>query len=118
VATALGTTGTDRAIVAYDGSFAAAPLTFYLPASVDLEPASPARIDELDVIGHSAQAVSTRLPAGVRLISSRVVDSYRVARFSLAGGWQATGSAIDRRAGTLVGPGLPGAAVLLQKPSA
>ena len=111
-----------RAIVAYDGVFAAAPLSVYLPGVPWSGPgliqtAAPMTVSEVDVVGSAAQRVG-RLPAGVRLISSHDVDGYRVVRFGLARPWTLSPEAIGIRATTLLGPSPGGASVMVQRPSA
>lgn len=114
VASALGPQVRVRAIVAYDGAFAQAPLTFYLPG-VRLASAAPrAPVSELDVIGSNWQSSPARLPGGVRLLSSRAVDGYLVKRFALPGPLALTSAQLAARAGTLLGPATAGPSVLVQ----
>ena len=123
VATALGPRPhTQRAIVAYSGVFAAAPLSVYLPGVPWSGPGltqtqSPVRVSEVDVVGSAAQRVGTP-SAGIRLLSSRVVDGYRVVRFSLARPWILSPEAIAARAPALLGPSSGGASVMVQRPAA
>jgi uncharacterized membrane protein len=119
VAAALGHTRVQRAIVAYDGTFATAPLSIYLPrvpwSGPGLAPLpSAVRVGELDIVGNTDQQLS-RLPAGVRLIGSRAIDGYRVVRFALAAPLTASPNAIGARAASLLGPGPPAPAVMIQQ---
>ncbi len=118
VAAALGTPSSERAIVAYDGSFAADPLTFYMPGIPWTQPSGPVRVGEIDVVGSVWQRRPGKLPAGVRLIGSRDVDGYKADRFALSAPERLTAAQLARRAGMLLGPSVPGAAVLIQRPSA
>jgi hypothetical protein len=121
VAAALGTAHGTRAIVAYPGQFATAPLSLYLhgtpwtgagaPPGIG---AGPVTISELDIVGNTAETLS-RMPAGVRLISSRAVDNYRVVRLALDTPWHTDGAEIGARALTLLGPAPPGPAVMIQR---
>jgi 4-amino-4-deoxy-L-arabinose transferase-like glycosyltransferase len=119
VARALGQPSGPRAIVAYDGSFAAVPLTLYLHG-VPLSNSSAAAVsvDEIDVVGSPYQTTSKHLPTGTRLLSSRQVDSYLVQRFELASALALTPAEIGARARTLLGPAPPAPAVLIQRSSA
>ena len=122
VASALGAASTQRAIVAYDGMSATDPLATYLPgipwtkASNEL-----VSVGEVDVIGYRWQTVPRHLPRGVRLTASRTVNDYVVDRFSIdpaaRGAWRSAPTEIGSRAGSLLGPGLPEPAVLVQTPS-
>jgi len=123
VAAALGRPSATRAIVAYDGVFAAAPLSVYLTgvpwAGPGMAPQAPApvRVSEVDVVGSVYDSLS-RLPAGVRLIGRRAVDSYEVDRFALAAPWDMAPAAIGARAAQLLSPEPPRARVLIQPPPA
>ena len=119
VAAALGHAPGQRAIVAYDGGFAAGPLAIYLPR-VPWSQGSGATVDvgEVDVIGSTAQKRADPLPPGTRLISSQAVDSYLVQRFSVSPAWHLTPAALGARAGALLGPAPPRPAVLIQRPPA
>jgi mannosyltransferase len=117
VAAALGSPSGTRAIVAYDGKFAEAPLNFYLRGS-SVASDAPIRLDEVDVVGSSLQTPSRGLPPGVRLIGTRTIDSYRVARFAVPAGWRLDPAQLAARAGSLLGPAPAQAAVLIQGPSA
>ena len=123
VAAALGRADSQRAIVAYDGTFATAPLAIYLPGVPWTGPGqvpqvsdAPVTVREVDVVGSSYDAFP-RLPGDVTLISKRVVDGNQVARFRLTRPWTLSPSAIGARAQTLLGPAPPGPAVLIQRPS-
>jgi hypothetical protein len=121
VAAALGPARGTRAIAAYDGTFATAPLAVTMPGvawtGANQTPQvsqAPVTVSEVDVVGDVGQSVS-RLPAGVRLLSSRRVDSYLVYRFALSRPWRAiTPQDIAQRASTLVGPAPGVPAVLIQ----
>jgi len=116
VAAALGTASGPRAIVAYDGVDGAWPLEVYLPRipwSQQIE--HPVSVREVDVVGSTWQTPAARLPPGTQLLSSRVVDQFRVERFTLTPGWTLTPDAIGARAARLLGPAPPGPAVLLQR---
>ena len=52
---------------------------------------------------------------GARLISRRAVDGYLVARFALASPWHLSPSELAVRAQSLLGPGSPSPAVLVQQ---
>jgi hypothetical protein len=92
VAALLGSAHGTRAIVAYDGTYATAPLALYLPGvkwsgsgeDPDSDPGAPVTVTEVDVVGNTAQRVARGLPAGFRLISSRTLDGNLVARFALS----------------------------------
>ncbi len=112
VAGLLGTPGGTRAIVAYDGTYATAPLALYLRGvqwsgsgeDPDSDPGTPVTVTEVDVIGNTAQHVSRHLKAGFRLISSRTIDGYLVARFSLAHPLRLSSYQATAIAPQLVGP--------------
>jgi len=121
VARALGSAGGPRAIVAYDGGFAAQPLWVFMRGTAWQQPLSDvATVGEVDVVGNSWQAPASRLPAGTRLISARTVDGFLVARFAVAPAWQRSLAAIGASAGSLLAPAPVPAhpAVLLQRASA
>jgi Dolichyl-phosphate-mannose-protein mannosyltransferase len=110
-----------RAVAAFDGLFAAAPLALYLPGvrwtgtgQTPQTSQTPVRVSELDVVASVYDTVA-RLPAGLRLISHRVVDGYQVDRFALRPAWTLSRASIAARAETLFGPGLPIPAVLIQR---
>ncbi|MEO6859115.1 MAG: glycosyltransferase family 39 protein [Solirubrobacteraceae bacterium] len=111
-----------RAVAAFDGSFAAAPLALYLPGvrwtgtgQIPQTSLTPVRVSELDLVASVYDSLAPRLPAGVRLISHRVVDGYQVDRFALRPTWMMSRTSIAARAGTLFGPGLPIPVVLIQR---
>jgi mannosyltransferase len=117
VAGALGAATSKRAIVAYDGVDAAWPLSVYLPAIPWNPPVhSRSAIHELDIVGSSWQTRAQRLPRGVSLISSRVLDEFVVERFRISPAWRLTLGAIAARASRMLGPAPPGPAVLIQAP--
>jgi len=114
VAAALGRPTASRAVVVYDG-LATDPLATYLPGVPWTEPSAAVSVSEVDVVGSTWQRSATRLPAGARLIGSRVVDGFLVDRFATDPAWITTPSAIALRAASeLLGPEPPDAAVLVQ----
>jgi hypothetical protein len=119
VAAALGTPSVQRAIVAYDGGLATDPLLTYLPGAPWRQPgAVPLAVSEIDVVGSVWQAPAGSLPAGASLVASKQVDDFLVTRFRLAPGSRLTPAELSARAGELLPPGTPGAAVLIQRPVA
>jgi hypothetical protein len=122
VAAALGSPEGTRAIAAYDGTFATAPLAVTLPGVAWTGPdqtpqvgQAPVTVSELDVVGDVGQSARSHLPAGIRLRSSRQVDNYLVYRFALKRPWRAvTPLQIAARAAGLVGPSTGVPAVLVQ----
>lgn len=122
VAAALGRARGTRAIAAYDGTFATAPLAVTMPGVAWTGPdqtpqvgQTPVTVREVDVVGDLGQSVSAHLPAGVRLLSSRTVDNYLVYRFALRRPWTAvTPQQIGASATKLVGPASGVPAVLIQ----
>jgi mannosyltransferase len=115
VATALGAASGTRAIVAYDGSLATDPLATYLPRVPWTERSDGAvTVGELDVVGYRWQTIGRPLPAGTRLISSKTVDDFVVARFALERSRTLTRAQVAATAGSLLGPPVVGAAVLVQ----
>ena len=122
VAAALGRARGTRAIAAYDGTFATAPLAVIMPGVAWTGPdqtpqvgQTPVTVREVDVVGDLGQSVSAHLPAGVRLLSSRTVDNYLVYRFALRRPWTAvTPQQIGASATKLVGPASGVPAVLIQ----
>lgn len=125
VANALGVpTSATRAIVAYDGTFATAPLAIYLPGvawtgtgQIPQTSQAPVTVGEVDVVGSVWQRTADPLPAGTRLISSQDVDGYLVQRFSVTPAWRLPPALIGRRAPALLGPAPPGPGVLIQQRS-
>jgi mannosyltransferase len=119
VAAALGSSPAGgRAIVAYDGQFAADPLGIYLrgvPWSQGGD--GPVTIGEIDIVGHAWQAVARPLPPGVRLIATKRIDDFLVARFTFAPARRMTLAQIDGGAPSLLGPAPPSGVVLIQRPS-
>ena len=118
VARALGTATGSRAIVAYDGSFANDPLAVYLPGIPWTEPSNRAvtRVGEVDVVGYRWQTLGRPLPAGFRLIATKAINDFVVARFSIDPSRSLSRARIAARAGSLLGPPVVGAAVLIQNP--
>jgi 4-amino-4-deoxy-L-arabinose transferase-like glycosyltransferase len=125
VANALGvSTSASRAIVAYDGTFATAPLAIYLPGvawtgsgQIPQTSQAPVTVGEVDVVGSVWQHTADPLPAGASLLSSQDVDGYRVQRFSVTPAWRLPPALIGRRAPTLLGPAPSGPGVLIQQRS-
>jgi uncharacterized membrane protein len=125
VAAALGRPDRTRAVVAFDGQFAAAPLALYLPGvrwtgSAQFPQTSTASVtvDELDIEGDAGQTVAVHLPPGVTLISARRVDDYLADRFALGRPRTLTRSGFAALAATLLAPADPtGAAVLVEQPA-
>jgi mannosyltransferase len=118
VARALGTPSGTRAIVAYGGSLATDPLATYLPRVPWTESGNGAvTVGEVDVVGYRWQTPGRPLPAGARLISTKPVDDFIVARFSLEPSRSLTRPQIAATAGSLLGPSVVGAAVLVQNSS-
>jgi uncharacterized membrane protein len=113
VAQALGPASAPRAIVAYD-DLGTDPLRLYLRGVPWTAPLGPANVDEVDVVGYTVQRVADPLPPGVRLLATRRVDDFLVARFSLDAPWRLTPDAIRSRAAGLLADGTPGQVVLLQ----
>ena len=118
---ALGPARRPRAIVAYDGIFATAPLSLYLPDVAWSGPGpapapATATVREVDVVGSQGDQVA-RAPRGVRLIATRTVDGYEVARFALAPPWNLSPQQIGARASRLLTPATFTPAVLIQPAS-
>ncbi|MGZ4321394.1 MAG: glycosyltransferase family 39 protein [Solirubrobacteraceae bacterium] len=115
VAAALGPASGSRAILAYDSGFAAQPLTVYLHGVPWSQPAqTPVTVSEVDVVGSVYQQASQTLPAGARLLSSKVVKGgFLVDRFAVPG-WRLTPAQLAARAPSLLGPAGAAPAVLLQ----
>jgi 4-amino-4-deoxy-L-arabinose transferase-like glycosyltransferase len=120
VARALGPAPTTaRAIVAYEGGLAADPLAIYVPGVPWTQnPKAAVRVGEIDVVGYTWQTIGRPLPTGVHLIASKVVHDFLVDRFALDRPDSLSPDQIGVRATTLLGPGSPGAAVLVQRASA
>jgi hypothetical protein len=121
VKAALGPARRPRAIVAYDGIFATAPLSLYLPrvpwSGPDPAPApSLAAVSEVDVVGSQGDQVD-RAPRGLRLLGIRTVDGYVVVRYALAQPWRLSPQQIGVRASRLVTPAPPAPGVLIQPTS-
>jgi mannosyltransferase len=124
VAAALGKASSVRAVVAYDGQFATAPLAVYLlgvawtgSGQNPQTSQAPVTVHEIDVVGNPWQKPATPLPAGTTLIGARTVDGYQVDRFALSHGVRSTPGGLAARAITLLGPAPPGPPVLIQYPS-
>ena len=118
VARALGSARGPRAIVAYGGSLATDPLATYLPGVPWTAPSSgPVSVGEIDVVGYRWQALGHPLPGGVGVISRSTVNDFVVDRFSVAPARRLTTAQIGVLAGSLLGPGVAGPAVLVQRPS-
>jgi hypothetical protein len=115
VAAALGPAPGSRAILAYDSGFAAQPLALYLHGVPWSRPAqAPVTVSEVDVVGSVYQQPSQTLPAGARLLSSKVVrGGFLVDRFAVPG-WRLTPAQLAARAPALLGPAGAAPAVLLQ----
>ena len=115
VATALGHPVARRAVVAYDGDFAAQPLAVYLHGTPwPPGPNAPTTVNEVDIVGGVWQTIPSPLPAGVRLIARTPVDGYLVARFAVQPAWQGTPTALGARAGALLRPAAASPRVLVQ----
>jgi uncharacterized membrane protein len=120
VAAALGPARRPRAVViaTSDGIFASAPLSLYLPgvpwAGPGPAPApTAATVSEVDVIGSAGDQVSRR-PRGPRLIATRSVDGYEVARFDLGPAQRLTVQQLGNQASHLMTPAQPDPTVLIQ----
>jgi mannosyltransferase len=125
IAAALGKSRVTRAVVAYDGEFAAGPLSIYLPRIAWAGPgerlnASPAlvTVSEVDIVGDTGQTLARPLPSGTALIGSRAVNGYQVDRFRLSRPWRLSRAEIGARAPALLGPAASGPVVLIQPASA
>lgn len=122
VAAALGQAHGPRAVVAYYGTFATAPLALYLPnvpwtgsGQTPQTSQAPVTVGEVDVVGSTWQSSPARLPPGVSLLGSARVDGYRIDRFSVTPAWRLSPAQIGARAPQLLGPAGPTAGVLLQR---
>jgi hypothetical protein len=125
VAHALGPARRTRAIVAYEGTFATAPLPHYLPGvswasgSQDPQPdqTTPVTVREVDVVGNTFQRPPTTPATGTRLIGSSRTSGFQIERYLVSPAWHASPEQIAERAPSLLGPAAPGAArVLVQRP--
>lgn len=123
VAAALGRPAGTRAIVVYASTFGGGPLSVYLPGVPWSGPGTgppgtaPVSVSEIDIVGNRYQSLSA-LPAGTRLIGSRVVDGFRIVRLATATPLRLSPAAIASRARMLLGPAPPGPSVLIQRISA
>ncbi len=119
VARALGPTPSGgRAIVAYDGQFALDPLAVYLPGVAWTQTqTAPVSVGEIDVIGRAWQAVGNPLPSGVRLIDTKLVNDFLVARFAIQPPQRLSRTQIEGQAPSLLGPVPSAGLVILQRPS-
>jgi 4-amino-4-deoxy-L-arabinose transferase-like glycosyltransferase len=115
VAGALGASPVQRAIVAYDGGMATDPLIIYLPGVPWSQPTGPVTVGELDVVGYPWQIVPSSLPPGVKLIASKPVNRYLVARFSVSPAGHLSPAAVGALAPRLLGPASAASAVLVQR---
>jgi hypothetical protein len=115
VAGALGSASSPRAIVTSD-ALGTDPLKLYLRGVPWTTPAGPVAVGEVDVVGYSVQRVGDPLPPGVRLLATRRVNDFLVARFSVKAPWpqRLTPNEIASRAERLLADGPPGQVVLLQ----
>jgi hypothetical protein len=117
VASALGKPSGTRAIVAYDGGYAAVPLALYLHGdALAAGSAAPVMVGEIDVVGAPWQKSPARLGGATRE-SQQQVGGYLVERFELPKPAQLTPAQIDTTAQRLL-PGPAGAAVVVQRPAA
>ena len=125
VAAALGTPTGPRAIVAYDGTYATAPLAIYLPGVAwfgpggqDPQPGpAPVTVSEVDVIGSSFDQPPATLPVGVTRISSKVIDGYAIERYALTPSWRGSRGEIGSRASALLIPSGATPGVIVQRPA-
>jgi mannosyltransferase len=108
-----------RAIVAYDGGLASDPLAIYLPrvAWNQGNADTTAAVGEIDVVGHAWQSIGHPLPANARLIATKQVDDFLVARFAIAPTLRTDRAQIAAAAPKLLGPAPPSGLVLLERPS-
>jgi mannosyltransferase len=105
-----------RAVVAENGTFDSSPLSLYLAGTTRPHDGSqPVTVAEVDIVGAPWQTPNPRLPAGTRLIASRLVPGYLVERFALAPAWRATATAIGQRAAGLIALPAESPAVLIQR---
>ena len=118
VASALGKPAGARAIVAYDGAFAAGPLAIYLRGVPWLPTEQPAAaLSELDIVGSTWQTPTQPLPAGIRLLGSKAVDTMLVERFAVGPWLRLAPAAIAARATSLLVPAPPNPLVVIQRVS-
>lgn len=117
VAGALGSASGPRAVVVND-DLGTDPLKFYLRGVPWTSPTHPVAVGEVDVVGYSVQSVADPLPPGVKLLATKRVNDFLVARFSVESPWPAglTPREIGSRAGSLLADGPPGQVVLVQNP--
>jgi mannosyltransferase len=113
VAQALGPLRSRRAIVVYD-RLATDPLMVDLHGVPWTSPSGAIGASEVDVIGYPWQAIPAALPPGVKLIASRRLDGYVVARFAAPGAKRLTSADIAGLASMLLGPAPSDSAVLVQ----
>jgi mannosyltransferase len=115
VTAALGARSEPRAIVTYDGGFAAVPISLYLRGQA-LAPGSSASvaIGEIDIIGSPWQSTPTSLPGGVRLLATRRRGPYLVDRFTLPARVALTPAQISAHATQLLSPAPADAAIVVQ----
>jgi mannosyltransferase len=107
-----------RAIVAYDGALASDPLATYLPrvAWAQGSLAGTTAVPEIDVVGHTWQSIGHPLPANARIIGSKKVDDFLVARFAMPPVGLNRGQ-VAAVAPNLLGPAPPTGLVLFQRPT-
>ena len=123
IAAVLGTSSVTRAVVTYDGEFAAGPLSIYLPRIAWAGPgeqlnASPAAVtvSELDIVGNTYQTLAKPLRGGIQLIASHAVNGYQVDRFRLSPPRSLSRAQIGELAPALLYPAASGAVVVIQPP--
>jgi hypothetical protein len=112
VAAALGSTRAARGVVVYD-SLGSDPLAFYLPRARWSPPAQPIALDELDVVGSIWQRPMAGTGIGMRLIATKAVGGYQVARYALARPQRLTAGLMAARAQSLLPPAPVDPAVLV-----
>lgn len=112
VAHALGTTSDARAIVAYNGSLATDPLSYYLPrARWGISPQTVVSVGEVDVVASIFQPSPRSLPRGTILLAHTSVSDFVVDRFRVTPAWRLTPTEIAARAGELAPPAPPAPAL-------
>ncbi len=121
VASALGKPAAPRAIVTYAGNVAEQPLAIYLPQSTFSYsgiPSSPASVSvaEVIVLADPIDAVSRAPLRGARLISTRIVAGVLIVSFRVSPEWRGSPAVLAARAGALL-PSHPrlGPAILIQR---